>query len=275
MKKVIAEGNLEVLKFKRKPKAMTTEEFIIELFCQVDDHMGQVPKHTQAKLYPSELVTIGLLFSLRGGYFRSFYRWLDSNYGALFGGLPDRTRLLRQLASHQEWCKQFLARPSFFTVMDSYGVELCHPAREGRNLHPLGKKGKSNRRWIVGVKLCWLVNNQGQVVAWDWNTANVHDQYFRPLAHQFDGLTVTLCDLGFAKAGEAKRNLLLCPHKTWSERMLIEILFSALTRVCHLKHVFHRVERYLTAHFAFVAALFNVLHWLDPHPAAHFAQFAL
>lgn len=254
---------------------MTTEEFIIQLFCEVDDQMNDISKHPQAKLYPSEVVTIGLLFSLRGGYFRAFYRWLKNDYDDLFGGLPERTRLQRQLATHQDWCQRFLAKPTFFTVIDSYGIELCHPVREGRSKRTLGKKGKSNRRWIVGVKLCWLVNAQGCVVAWDWNTANVHDQCFRPLAQQFDELTITLSDLGFAKAHEANRNLKLCTHKTWPQRMLIESLFSALTRVCRFKHLFHRVERYLTAHFAFVAALFNLLHSLDPEHVAHLAHFAV
>lgn len=35
---------------------MTTEDFIIELFCRVDDQMDVVPKHSQASLYPSEVV---------------------------------------------------------------------------------------------------------------------------------------------------------------------------------------------------------------------------
>lgn len=43
---------------------MTTEDSIIAVFCFVDDRMKEVPKHSQAKLYPSELVTIGLLFAL-------------------------------------------------------------------------------------------------------------------------------------------------------------------------------------------------------------------
>ena len=55
---------------------MTTEDIIIYIFCQVDDQMPEMGKHTQAKLYPSELVTIGILFALKGGYFRAFYRWL-------------------------------------------------------------------------------------------------------------------------------------------------------------------------------------------------------
>jgi hypothetical protein len=32
--------------------------------------------------------------------------------------------------------------------------------REGRSPQQLGKKGKHNRRWIVGIKLCWLVNDR-------------------------------------------------------------------------------------------------------------------
>ncbi|MFQ3674764.1 MAG: hypothetical protein SNJ83_14325 [Aggregatilineales bacterium] len=67
---------------------MTTEDFIIMLFCAVDDQMLDVPKHPQAKLRPSEWVTIGLLFALKGGHFRVFYRWLKRDYEALFVALP-------------------------------------------------------------------------------------------------------------------------------------------------------------------------------------------
>jgi hypothetical protein len=72
---------------------MTTEDSIIRIFCCVDDRLGTVAKHRQAKLYPSEIVTIGMLFALKGGHFRAFDRWLCRDYAALFGGLPDRTRL--------------------------------------------------------------------------------------------------------------------------------------------------------------------------------------
>jgi len=128
---------------------MTTEEFIIGLFCRVDDQMGSISKHPQAKLYPSELVTIGLLFALKGGYFRSFYGWLQRDFATLFRGLPERSRLHRALQVHQGWCQYFLASPTLFTVIDSYGIELLHPAREARSRQPLGKKGKSNRRWMA------------------------------------------------------------------------------------------------------------------------------
>ncbi|MEP7284288.1 MAG: hypothetical protein ABI947_00810 [Chloroflexota bacterium] len=57
---------------------MTTEEFIIELFCRVDAVMLDVSKRGQAHLYPSEIVTLGLLFALKGSGNRAFYRWLGS-----------------------------------------------------------------------------------------------------------------------------------------------------------------------------------------------------
>jgi hypothetical protein len=50
------------------------------LFCLVDDRIGHLSKHPQAYLYSSEMVTLGLLFALKGGPFRAFYRWLKRDY---------------------------------------------------------------------------------------------------------------------------------------------------------------------------------------------------
>ena len=55
---------------------MTTEDFISELFYRVDEAMKDVPKHPQASLWPSEVVTLGVLFALKGVGNRAFYRWL-------------------------------------------------------------------------------------------------------------------------------------------------------------------------------------------------------
>ena len=51
---------------------MTTVEFIIALYCQVDAHMHGLPKHPQATLWPSEVVTLGLLHALKGVGNRAF-----------------------------------------------------------------------------------------------------------------------------------------------------------------------------------------------------------
>src|SRR5712691_9624635 len=55
---------------------LTTIDFITTLFCQVDDHLSGLPKHPEAHLWPSEVVTLGLLHALKGVGNRPFYRWL-------------------------------------------------------------------------------------------------------------------------------------------------------------------------------------------------------
>jgi hypothetical protein len=173
---------------------MTTEDFIVELFVRVDEKMAGVPKHPQANLWPGEVVTLALLFAIKGVGERAFYRWLRRDWLGLFPRLPDRTRLFRLFATHRVWTARFLAGPTFFGVADTYGIELIHPIREGRSPRQIGKKGKSNRRWIVGVKLAVVLNRQGLVAAWDCATANVSDTEFRPLVSRFDGAMIVLTD---------------------------------------------------------------------------------
>ena len=81
---------------------------------------------------------------------RPFYRWLTRDYRPLFPRLPERTRLFRLFKTHQDWTRVFLAAPTVLGVIDTYGIELIHPMREGRSPQQIGRKGLSNHRWIVG-----------------------------------------------------------------------------------------------------------------------------
>jgi len=141
---------------------MTTQDFITELFCQVDDRMQELTKHPQANLWPSEVMTIGLLHAIKGTGNRAFYRWLSQNHRDMFPALPHRTRLFRLLRRHQDWCNSFLAKPSLLGVIDAYGIELIHPVREGRSERQIGKKGKSNHRWT------WEANSVWYSTTWAW-----------------------------------------------------------------------------------------------------------
>lgn len=256
---------------------MTTEDIIVHIFYQVDERLPPLAKHPQSKLYPSELVTIGVLYALKGGHFRAFYRWLKRDYDGLFAGLPERSRLSRLLSVHRAWCDTLLAEPSFFTVVDSYPIELIFPIRAGRSPQQVGKKGRDKGRWSVGLKLCWLLNEQGQVVAWDVDTMNVHDQRFHPLLKPFEGRTIVLADSGFYAKHEQPDNLKLCAKGTWNERMVVETALSMVTVVCDLKRLRHRVWDYLKAHLAFVAVMFNVLLSLFHtfHPTADPFQMSI
>jgi hypothetical protein len=242
---------------------MSTEDFITDLFCRVDDTLRAVRRHSQAHLYPSEIVTLGILFALKGVGTRAFYRWLSRDWRPLFPHLPERTRLFRLLKTHQAWTDYFLAQPTVLGVADSYGIELIHPVREGRSPQQIGKKGVSNHRWIVGGKLAFIVNQLGLVVAWTCDTANVHDSTFHPLIEPFDEIMLVLTDHGFyAKAGNPP-NMKVCQRGEWNVRMVIETVLSMLTTVCHFKKVSHRVWAYFAARLAWTMAAFNLLAQWD------------
>ncbi len=258
---------------------MNTEDIILHIFYLVATSMPHIRRHSQAKLYPSELVTIGILFALKGGYFRAFYRWLKRDYGNWFGDgtLPERTRLQRLLKTHQDWCDGLLADPTFFTVLDSYPIELIFPIRQGSSQQQVGKKGTDKGRWSVGIKLCWLLNEFCCVVAWDWATMNVKDQDFNPLVQPFVERTIVLADYGFRDKDGIPDNMKICKKGTWNERMCVQTAWSLLTVVCDLKRIRHRLAAYIQMRFAYVAAMFNVLQNLFHalHPKANPYQLSI
>src|SRR6266571_695349 len=248
---------------------MTTIDFISALFCQVDDHLSGIPKHPEAHLWPSEAVTFGLLHALKGVGNRVFSRWLTRDYRVLFPRLPKRTRLFRLLRMPQDWIQVFLAAPTVLGVIDTYGIELIHPIREGRSPGQIGRKGLSNHRWIVGGKLCLVLNQWGLIVAGECATANVADTTFQWLIRQFEEQMIVLSDTGFHAAAGDPSNLKLCQRGEWQDRMLVETVLSMLTVVCHLKKVMHRGWAYFQARLAFTMAAFNVLvQWYGFQPNA-------
>jgi hypothetical protein len=73
---------------------MRTEDIILRLFCRVDDKLAPVKKRKHANLYPREIVTIGILFTLKGVHSRAFYRGLKGDWRHLFPHLPECSRRL-------------------------------------------------------------------------------------------------------------------------------------------------------------------------------------
>src|SRR5437016_6128643 len=247
---------------------MTTAEFITVLFCQIADPLSGIPTHPHARLWPSEVVALGLLHARKGGGNRAFYRWLTRDYRALLPHLPERTRLFRLFTTHPDWTQAFLAAPTVLGVIDTDGIELMHPMREGRSPRQIGRKGLSNHRWIVGGKLCLLLNQYGLIVAWACATPNVADNTFQWLIRQFEERMIVLSDTAFHAAEGDPANLKLCERGAWQDRLLVETVLSMLTLVCHLKKVMHRGWAYFQARLAFTMAAFNVLvqwHGFEPY----------
>lgn len=249
---------------------MSTEDFIIALFCRIDEKLQGIAKHPMGKLWPAEIVTLALLFALKGVGERAFYRGLQRDWQHLFPHLPERTRLFRLFKDHACWTDRFLAEPSLLGVADTYGIELLHPIREGRRPQQLGKKGLSNKRWIVGGKLGVVLNHLGLVCTWAASTANTSDIHFRPMVAQFAQSMVVLVDSGFHGEDPDPPNMKVCRKGTWNVRMVVETVLAMLTVVCHLKKIAHRVWGYFLARLAYTLAAFNLLvQWFGLQPDDH------
>lgn len=120
----------------------------------------------------------------------------------------------------------------------------------------------------MGVKFCWVLNTYGQVRAWIWDALNCPDNEFLDFFEDYDGTAIFMADWGFRRAKGIPDNVKLCKKGTWNERMLIETSFSLLTVICKAKKIHHRVEVYIQARLAYIAAMFNVcthlFHLLHP-----------
>jgi hypothetical protein len=238
---------------------MPQDEFITRLFCRIDQERGPVKKYADETLYASEVVTLMVLFAIKGGKFRTFYRWIDYNHRALFPKVPDVTRLLRLFQSHQGYLSQFLADPTLLGIIDTDGIELIHPRREDRTDSQIGRKGLSNGRWIVGVKAAFLINRRGEIIDWAWGTANLADNEFRDVATDYRDEMVVFSDNGFRKKDVDPENMRYCDHGEWNERSLIERMLSQMTEVFNAKKIYHRTVKGVHMRIGAIAAAFNIL----------------
>ena len=249
---------------------MNITNFITHLYCKIDDALPDIPQHPQAILSISEVVTIGVLQAMKNVGQQSFYHWLKDNYGDLFPKLPERSRLFRRLQAQAGWTGYFLGQPTVLGVADSYGVELRHPIREGRRDHQIGRKGKSNHRWIVGGKLGIVQNQWGLITDWDCATANVHDQTFLPLLAQYDGRMIVLTDTGFHRAKGDPANVKICRRGQWNVRMTVETTFAMMSVVWGSKKMRHLTWQGFEARLAYTIAAFNILvQWDGLEPDAN------
>jgi hypothetical protein len=256
------------------------DDIIVYLLSAIELALGTKDKrHPLGKLYLSEIILCGVLFALKGGSFRRFHPWLVKRN---ILNLPERSRLCRLLIKYSKLCNVFLSSETFFNVIDSFGVEIIHPAREGRSEQSksVSRKGKSNHRWIIGRKINVAINGDLEIVDYQDATANVCDNSFDD-TYEAKKEHIYLTDKGYrkqAKYGGTPANFKICTSGTWNERMWIERLFSLWTRICSMKHSFHRSVKGFKAKVSYLVALTNILFRLNESLGFHkfsFVQWAL
>lgn len=249
---------------------MKMEDLIVTLFVKVDDAMKTVKHHAQQELAPSEVVTLALLYVIKGTGKRPFYRWAEENWRHFFPRLPERTRFFRRLWNQRHWTALFLADPTLLGCIDSYGVEFIHPVREIQKRPRIARKGLSNKRWIVGGKVCIELNHLGQIVDFSTAAANTHDSAFLELPKRIDSTTVVLGDGHFHDKDGLVTNVKVCKRGCWNDRMMIETVFSMMTRLWGTKKRDTRSWEAFEVFWAYAAAAFNLLiawHGLKADPS--------
>ena len=95
-------------------------------------------------------------------------------------------------------------------------------------------------------------------MSWDLSTVNVHDSEFHDLVER-QTETLQLVDSGFhAREGDPK-NMKVCKRGERNERMLVETVFSMMSRYFKMKHISCRVWEYLEARIAYIVGAFNIM----------------
>jgi hypothetical protein len=124
--------------------------------------MHTFPKRPRTQLWPSEVATLGVLHALEEGKQPPRLPLANAGLEPPFADLPERNRLFRLVPAVPD---PPVVDSSVYRSADparrehSHSIEVIYPIREGRSPAQIGRTEKSNHRWIVGRKLCRLVNH--------------------------------------------------------------------------------------------------------------------
>ncbi len=235
----------------------SSTEIILAIFLFVENLTCDLAQHPQSKLHPSEIVTLALLWRLKDSSIRRFHIW--AQFTGLFPNLPDHSRLFR-LFQHYKPTIEVLAQSwsqEHWAVVDSTGVELIHPIRQGRTVQNWHGKNKSKGRWYVGQKVAILVSPSGQIMNWECLPANAHDTWFENVFEEHP--CIVLGDFGFKRAKGHPDWLVICQRGECNERMVVESAFSQMKRLLGFDKIRAKTKAGFELAVTCIVALFNTL----------------
>jgi len=166
------------------------------LYCSVDDfwksfkqewdkHLianGKIKKGPESQLSIPEMMTIVILFH-QSNYrtFKHFYEYVCRYLNKYFPKLISYSRfvylmknLLVPLFAYLLHNKGEITGIAF---VDSTSIDVCHNKRIGRNkvFRGLAKRGKTTSGWFYGFKLHLIINEKGEILAFQLTPGNVSD----------------------------------------------------------------------------------------------------
>lgn len=172
--------------------------------------------------------------------------------------------------------------------IDSKKLQVCHLRREKSNkvFKDIAKKGKTSTGWFFGLKIHLIINNLGQIVAFELTTGNVADNNQQLLMKLLQGLNgVCIGDKGyltklfdfFYENGlhlmtKPKKNMRQLPvdpkfNPLINKRAVVESVFDILSSICDIEHSRHRKPMNACVH---ILSALVAYQYLDQKPQVFF-----
>lgn len=253
---------------------------LLELFCHVDDFCQTFEPHWQrslvqqgarrrnrlGQLSTSEIMTI--LIHFHQAHYRDFKAYYNAYVGVYlrreFPNLVSYTRfvelmprVLIPLLAYFQHCK---GRCSGVSFVDATPLHVCHNRRIARHkvFAGLAQRGKTTMGWFYGFKLHLVVNDRGELLAFQLTPGNVDDRspvprlartlfgkLFGDKGYLSQALFEQLFDQGLELITAVRKNMKnrLMP---WTDKLLlrkrsiIETINDQLKNISQIEHTRHR-----------------------------------
>jgi hypothetical protein len=169
---------------------------ITALYCCLDDFCrlfeeweghrlipSETTRQRPGKLSRAEMLFIMVLFHLSAfKHFKAFYRYgVGQQYRDCFGAIPHYDRFIslmpRLFAPLMVLLHSLSGEPTGVYFADSTKLAVCHNRRIHRHevFDGLAARGKTSMGWLYGLKLHFVINHKGQVMALKITPGNTAD----------------------------------------------------------------------------------------------------
>jgi hypothetical protein len=253
---------------------------VLELFCDVDDfcqafepvwHQSLVQQGTRQRNRPTQLVTSEIMTIVihfhQSGYrnFKTYYvEYVQEHLRDEFPQLVSYTRFIElmervlvPLIAYLYHCK---GRCTGISFVDATSLAVCHNRRIARHrvFDGLAARGKTSMGWFYGFKLHLVINDRGELLAFQLTPGNSDDRQPVPiLARALFGKL--FADKGYISQAlfeqlwaqnvqlitSVRRNMqnrlvLLSDKLLLRKRALIETVNDQLKNISQIEHSRHR-----------------------------------
>jgi len=287
-----------------------SENLLVQMYVEADDLLIAYQNYLKAEgkiiglprrqpeLTASEVITIIAAYQLSGykNFEYYYHRMIKGKYASYFPDAPSYKRFLNFIGRSLDlMCLWVLyttcqSQRTGLYFVDAKKLPVCHLRRERshRVFDGIAQKGKTSTGWFYGLKIHLIINNLGEIIAFDLSAGNVADNNQELLKRMMQGLRgICVGDKGyltklFSFFYESGLHLLTKPRKNMKnlpvdakhkllidKRGIIESVFDILSSVCDIDHTRHRSPINATVHI--LAALVGY-HYIEKKPRVFFSN---